>query len=93
MNSDPNKIEDIDDHCLMQESPRSEVDFRFGNLDKKKLNKAAIKKIMERKYQSEVNDIELVLFPVYECTIKAKKQNKTRKIYIDAIFGNLILGI
>lgn len=93
VNSDPNKIEDIDDHCLMQESPKSEVDFRFGNLDKKKLNKTAIKKIMERKYQSEVNDIELVLFPVYECTIKAKKQNKTRKIYIDAIFGNLILGI
>lgn len=93
VNSDPNKIEDLDDHCLMQESPRSEVDFRFGNLDKKKLNKAAIKKIMERKYQSEVNDIELVLFPIYECTIKTKKQNKTRKIYIDAIFGNLILGI
>ncbi len=93
VHSDPNKIEDIDDHCVMEESPRVEVDFRFGTLDKKKLNKSAIKKLMERKYQSVVNDVELVLFPVYECTIKEKKKNKSRKIFLDAIFGNLILGI
>ena len=93
VHSDPNKIEDLDDHCVMEESPRIEVDFRFGALDKKKLNKTAIKKLMERKYQSEVNDVELVLFPVYECTIKDKKKNKSRKIFLDAIFGNPILGI
>ena len=93
VHSDPNKIEDIDDHCVMEESPRVEVDFRFGTLDKKKLNKSAIKKLMERKYQSVVNDVELVLFPVYECTIKDKKKNKRRKVFLDAIFGNLILGI
>mgnify|MGYP001215150454 CR=1 FL=1 len=93
VHSDPNKIEDLDDHCVMEESPRIEVDFRFGALDKKKLNKSAIKKLMERKYQSEVNDVELVLFPVYECTIKDKKKNKSRKIFLDAIFGNPILGI
>ena len=92
VHSDPNKIEDIDDHCVMEESPRVEVDFRFGTLDKKKLNKSAIKKLMERKYQSVVNDVELVLFPFYECTIKDKKKNKRRKIFLDAIFGNLILG-
>ncbi len=92
VHSDPNKIEDIDDHCVMEESPRIEVDFRFGTLDKKKLNKSAIKKLMERKYQSVVNDVELVLFPFYECTIKDKKKNKCRKIFLDAIFGNLILG-
>ena len=92
VHSDPNKIEDIDDHCVMEESPRVEVDFRFGTLDKKKLNKSAIKKLMERKYQSVVNDVELVLFPVYECTIKDKKKNKRRKVFLDAIFGNLILG-
>ena len=92
VHSDPNKIEDIDDHCVMEESPRIEVDFRFGTLDKKKLNKSAIKKLMERKYQSVVNDVELVLFPFYECTIKDKKKNKRRKIFLDAIFGNLILG-
>ena len=93
VHSDPNKIEDLDDHCVMRESSKTEVDFRFGALDKKKMNKSAIKKIMERKYQSEVNDIELVLFPVYACTIMDKKKNKSRKIFLDAIFGNLILGI
>ena len=93
VHSDPNKIEDLDDHCVMEESPRIEVDFRFGALDKKKLSKSSIKKLMERKYQSVVNDVELVLFPVYECTIKDKKKNKNRKIFLDAIFGNLILGI
>ena len=92
VHSDPHKIEDLDDHCVMEEIPRVEVDFRFGTLDKKKLNKAAIKKLMERKYQSIVNDVELVLFPVYECIINDKKKNKNRKILLDAIFGNLILG-
>ena len=93
VHSDPNKIEDLDDHCVMEESPRNEVDFRFGALDRKKLNKSAIKKLMERKYQAVVNDVDLVLFPVWECTIKEKKKSKSRKILLDAIFGNLILGI
>ena len=78
---------------VMDESPRIEGDFRFGSLDKKKLNKSAIKKLMERKYQAVVNDVDLVLFPVWECTIKEKKKSKSRKILLDAIFGNLILGI
>ena len=93
VHSDPHKIEDLDDHCVMEEIPRVEIDFRFGTLDKKKLNKSAIKKLIERKYQSVVNDVELVLFPVYECTIKDKKKNKSRKILLDAIFGNIILGV
>ena len=93
VDSDPNKIEDLDDHCFMEEKPRNEVDFRFNTLNNRKMNKSAIKRLMERKYNVVVNDVELVLFPVWECTVKERRNKKTHKITLDGIFGNPILGI
>jgi len=42
---------------------------------------------MERKYPVKVNSIELLLIPTWECTIKKKKGDETRKIVFDGVLG------
>ena len=93
VDNDPNDIEDLDDHCLMEEKPRNEVDFRFDRLKSSKLRKSTIKRIVERKYDVVVNNVELVLFPVWECTIKEDRSKKHHKITLDGVLGPPIQGI
>ena len=47
-----------------------------------------ISTMMERKYNVKVHESSLILFPVWECTLSLKKEQKTRKIVLDAILGN-----
>jgi hypothetical protein len=51
-----------------------------------------VKHNLERKYKVKVKDSELIIFPLWECTIKNKKDGKTRMIMIDGIFGNIFGG-
>lgn len=90
VDTDPHKIEDLDNHCTVLEMDKNEVDFDFRSLGGKKLDKNKIKKLMERKYRVEVNNVEMVLFPAWECMIIDKKTNGTRMLTIDGVFGNPI---
>lgn len=84
---DPHKIQDLDDSCTMAAVAKEEVDYDFRGLGGKKLDKNSITKLMERKYRINVHDVELVLFPTWNCTIIHKESSKERYIAIDGIFG------
>ena len=89
VDADPHKIEDLDNYCKLELYDKDDVDFDFRALGGKRLNKKKVKSSLERKYRVTVNNSELVLFPLWECTIKNKKDGKTRMIMIDGIFGNI----
>ena len=88
VDADPHKIEDLDNYCKLEPYDKDDVDFDFRALGGKRLNKKKVKSSLERKYRVTVNNSELVLFPVWECTLRHKKSGKTRMIMIDGIFGN-----
>lgn len=88
VDADPHKIEDLDNYCKLEPYDKDDVDFDFRALGGKRLNKKKVKSSLERKYRVTVNNSELVLFPVWECTLKHKNSGKTRMIMIDGIFGN-----
>ena len=90
VDADPHKIEDLDNHCTIVEKDKDDVDFDFRSLGGRKLNKIKIKKLMERKYGVVVNNVEMVFFPTWTCTIKHKKESKTRALHLDGVFGNPI---
>ena len=74
---DPHKIMDLDDCCTIELLNKSQVDFDFRSLGGRKLNKKKVKHNLERKYKVKVKDSELIIFPLWECTIKNKKDGKT----------------
>ncbi len=43
----------------------------------------AIENMMERKYPVKVNDVELLLFPTWECTIKGRKGKSVKTVVLD----------
>lgn len=90
IDSDPHKIEDIDNYCIVEEYDKDDIDFDYRALGGKKLNKKKVKSSLERKYRVNVKDSELILFPIWECTLKHKKTHKTRDLILDSIFGNEI---
>ena len=90
VDADPHKIEDLDNHCTIVEKDKDDVDFDFRSLGGRKLNKIKIKNPMDRKYGVVVNNVEMVFFPTWTCTIKHKKESKTRALHFDGIFGNPI---
>jgi len=90
IDSDPHKIEDIDNYCIVEKFTKEEIDFDFRALGGKKVNKRKVKSSLERKYRVNVRDSELILFPIWECTLRNKKTNKKRELIIDSVFGNEI---
>ena len=88
LDMDPHEISDLDNHCKIEAISKDEVDFDFRILGGKKLDKKAIKNMMERKYRVEVHKVEMVLVPTWECTIKQKKGKRTRTVTLDGIYGN-----
>jgi len=86
LDMDPNKIEDLDQHYEIESIPKTEVDFDFRSIGKK-IDEKEIRNNMERKYPVKVNSIELLLIPTWECTIKKKKGDETRKIVFDGVLG------
>ena len=87
---DPHKIKDLDDVCTLEAHDKSEIHFDFRATGGTKIDHKKIKHLMERKFNVRVEHTEMVLFPVWICTIKNKKSSKTRQISLDAIFGNQI---
>ncbi|MDP6965715.1 MAG: hypothetical protein QF551_00365, partial [Candidatus Marinimicrobia bacterium] len=87
---DPHKISDLDDHCTVETVSKDEVDFDFRTLGRKKLDRTAVKNMMERKYHVEVHNSELLLFPTWECTVQEKKHQKSRNVTLDGVFGEQI---
>ena len=90
VDSDPHKIEDLDNYCTIVEKNKDDVDFDYSSLGGRSLDKNKIKKLMERKYGVVVNNVEMVFFPTWTCTIKHKKESKTRALHLDGVFGNPI---
>jgi len=86
---DPNKIEDLDDICSINHTPEDDIDFDIKKLGKE-LNFKEVKQNMERKYKVKVSKAELVLYPIWKCTIENKNNNKMRELKIDGIFANPI---
>ena len=87
---DPHKIKDLDDVCIMEPHDKSEIHFDFRSTGGTRIDHKKIKHLMERKFNVRVEHTEMVLFPVWTCTIKNKKSSKTRQVSLDAIFGNRI---
>ena len=87
---DPHKIKDLDDVCKLETQNKSDIHFDFRSIGGTKIDQREIKHLMERKFNVRVENAELVLFPVWYCTLKNKKSGKSRQITLDAIFGNLI---
>ena len=87
---DPHKIKDLDDVCTLEAHDKSEIHFDFRATGGTKIDHKKIRHLMERKFNVRVEHTEMVLFPVWICTIKNKKSSKTRQISLDAIFGNKI---
>ena len=46
---------------------------------------------MERKYDVNVDSIDLILFPIWECVLEMKKKKSKRILFIDGIKGNRII--
>ena len=88
IDSDPHKIEDIDNYCNVETYEKDDIDFDFRTIGRKKINRKKVKSSLERKYRVNVRNSELILFPIWECTLKDKKTKKTRKLLLDSIFGN-----
>ena len=88
---DPNKIVDLDNICEIVHKDESQIDFDSWKLGRKKMDINSIKNNMERKYRVKVSSAELVLFPIWKCKIKDKKNNTKREINIDGIFSNIIV--
>ena len=87
---DPHKISDLDDHCKIEPVHKDKIDYDFRRLGGKKLNKKAIENMMERKYPVKVNEVELLLFPTWECTVKGKKGKSVRAVVLDGVYGKEI---
>ena len=93
INKDPNKIVDLDDKCDLikktRSDTRSEYEFR-GRVEIKEIEKELIK-VMEKKYDINVEGLYWTLFPVWNCKVIDKK-NKTseRTIIIDGVFGQTV---
>jgi hypothetical protein len=91
INLDPHKIEGIDNFCKLDTKDKSELHFDFKSIGSSKVDHNKIKHLMERKFNVKVLDSSLILFPTWRCVLKNKKNNNTREIKIDAIFGKPIL--
>jgi len=87
---DPHKIKDLDDVCQLETQNKSDIHFDFRSIGGTKIDQREIKHLMERKFNVRVEHAELVLFPIWSCTLKNEKTAKSRQITLDAIFGNQI---
>jgi hypothetical protein len=88
IDKNPQDIKDIDDYCTSNYQDKSDIDFDFRSLGGLKIDQKKIKRDMERKYKVCVNFSEIILFPIWNITIKDKKKNTSRIITVDGIMGN-----
>lgn len=83
---DPHKIDDLDGLIFPKSMKRSEVDYDFRKLGKK-ISLTDVKSVVERKYDVEVQEVDLLLYPVWHCCIIHKQTGAKRNLTIDAVMG------
>jgi hypothetical protein len=88
---DPHKITDLDNYCEFETADAADIGFDIKTIDPKKADAVEIRNLIERKYPVSVQDIEIVLLPVWDCVLKEKKSGSTRSIRLDALLGREIL--
>ena len=91
VDKDPHHIVDLDDIGEIKTIQKDKIDYDFRSLGGKKVNTRNIKMMMERKYDVEVHSTDLILFPIWECEIKSKKDNKKRNFILDAVSGKKVI--
>jgi len=89
---DPHKIDDLDGLIFPQTKKRSEVEYDFRKLGKR-IDIADVKTLLERKYDVEVKDVGLMLYPVWHCVIQDKQNGTMRALTVDAVMGYPLLNM
>ena len=90
VDEDPHKIVDLDNIGKIESIKKDEMDYDFRELGRRSISQKKISSLMERKYDVKVHSADLVLLPIWECYIKAKKGGEERTLIIDGITGKEI---
>ena len=90
VDEDPHKIVDLDNIGAIESIQKDRVDYDFRELGRRSISKKKITSLMERKYHVKVHSAELILFPMWECIIKSKKNAELRTLFLDGIKGKEI---
>ena len=90
VDEDPHKIVDLDNIGEIESLEKDKIDYDFRGLGGKTISHKKIKSLMEKKYDMAVHSSALILFPVWECQIKAKKGEGKRTLLLDGIQGKEI---
>ena len=64
-----------------------EIDYDFRQLGRRSISQKEITSLMERNYNVKVHSSELMLMPIWECSIKAKKGDSRRILILDGVTG------
>ena len=87
VDEDPHKIIDLDNVGKIESRNKNEIDYDFRQLGRRSISQKEITSLMERKYDVKVHSSELMLLPIWECSIKAKKGNNRRILILDGVTG------
>jgi hypothetical protein len=83
---EPHRIEDFDHRVQFAGERRDKVAFDFRRLGRK-LDHEEVRTILSRKYNVTVESIELLLLPVWDCTLSNRKTGAGRSLIVDACLG------
>lgn len=89
---DPHKIDDLDGLIFPQPKKRDEVEYDFRKLGKK-ISISDVKTLLERKYDVEVQEVDLMLYPVWHCIIQHKQTGIMRELTVDAVMGYPLVNL
>ena len=87
VDEDPHKIIDLDNVGKIESRNKNEIDYDFRQLGRRSISQKEITSLMERKYDVKVHSSELMLMPIWECSIKAKKGDNRRILILDGVTG------
>ena len=87
VDEDPHKIIDLDNVGKIESRNKNEIDYDFRQLGRRSISQKEITSLMERKYDVKVHSSELMLMPIWECSIKAKKGDSRRILILDGVTG------
>jgi hypothetical protein len=89
---DPHKIDDLDGLIFPQPKKRDEVEYDFRKLGKR-IDVAEVKTMLERKYDVEVQEVDVMLYPVWHCMIQHKQNGTKRQLTVDAVMGYPLMNM
>jgi hypothetical protein len=89
---DPHKIDDLDGLIFPQTKKRDEVEYDFRKLGKR-IDITEVKTLLERKYDVEVQEVDLLLYPVWHCIVQHKQSGTMRELTVDAVMGYPMINL